>query len=606
MKYRPYEFKPEDAYSFARFVGIKAFERGENLEFTICPYCRGVGKSNEKKFAISLKTGQFNCFRESCGQTGNMIRLSQDFDFSLGNEVDEYYRPQKKFKTYKAPKEPIKPKSAAVQYLEKRGISQAIAERYQITTKKDQDNILVFPFILDDEICLIKYRKTDYNPDTDSSKEWAEKGGKPILFGMAQCNLENKMLIITEGQADSLSVAEAGFDNAVSVPTGAKGFTWVPYCWDWMENFDTIIVFGDHEKGRITLLEDLKKRFKRWKIKHVREEDYKDCKDANDILRKYGKEQIKACIENAVTVPVRHTIDLADIAEPDIYRLEKLPTGIDKLDRFLHGGLPFGGVHIITGATGCGKSTLASQILVKAISVGKKCFAYSGELPNYLFRAWMTFQVVGRNHIIEYNDRWGDKGYSVSKTNKEIASEFYRGMIRIYDASDTEDDEVVSLLSVIEETIVRYGAEVILIDNLMTAMEDDFSKGDEYSRQGVFVNKLMKLATEFNVLIMLVAHKRKNGYSRDENAEVMGSSKITNLGMLTISYEKDKDIQEDQRLLRVAKNRLFGNVDTKGILLDFDVKSKRIYGTGDDIDFDYGWRKRHDDSFTDADDTPFD
>ena len=77
---------------------------------------------------------------------------------------------------------------------------------------------------------------------------------------------------------DSLSVSNCGIDNAVSVPTGAKGFTWVPYCYDWIvNNFETIIVFGDYEKGQISLLEEISKRFrKKLVVKHVRENDYKD------------------------------------------------------------------------------------------------------------------------------------------------------------------------------------------------------------------------------------------------------------------------------------------------------------------------------------------
>ncbi|MFR7901549.1 MAG: toprim domain-containing protein [Ruminococcus sp.] len=79
---------------------------------------------------------------------------------------------------------------------------------------------------------------------------------------MYQCNLDNKTLVLTEGQIDSLSVAESGIENAVSVPNGKNGFTWVPYCWDWLQNFDTLIVFGDRENGRITLLDDMQRRFR--------------------------------------------------------------------------------------------------------------------------------------------------------------------------------------------------------------------------------------------------------------------------------------------------------------------------------------------------------
>ena len=78
----------------------------------------------------------------------------------------------------------------------------------------------------------------------------------------------------------------------------------MPYCWDWLQNFDTLIIFGDKEGDNITLLDDMASRFNGL-VKHVRLEDYKDCKDANDILRKYGAEQVKACINNAVPVEIR-------------------------------------------------------------------------------------------------------------------------------------------------------------------------------------------------------------------------------------------------------------------------------------------------------------
>ena len=72
---------------------------------------------------------------------------------------------------------------------------------------------------------------------------------------------------------DSLSVAESGIENAVSVPNGALGFTWVPFVWNWWCQFEELVVFGDFEHGCITLLDELRKRFP-GKVKHVRFEDY--------------------------------------------------------------------------------------------------------------------------------------------------------------------------------------------------------------------------------------------------------------------------------------------------------------------------------------------
>ena len=153
-----------------------------------------------------------------------------------------------------------------------------------------------------------------------------------------------------------------------------------------------------------------------------------------------------------------------------------------------------------------------------------------------------------------------------------------------------EGDETRSLLHLTENVIMQYGADVLLLDNLMTALDLEPGQAfDKYDRQSVFVKKLTRMALKYNVLILLVAHKRKNNFSTNENDEISGSGDISNLATVTIAYEKDKELQEGQRRLKVSKNRLFGRVETKGYVLDFDEKSKRIYGPGDDLCVDYGW-----------------
>lgn len=927
-KYKPYEFREEDAYNFARHVGVEVKPHNRELFFKICPYCRPrATKDNVRSFSINLETGQFKCLRASCGVQGNMITLSKDFDFSLGNEVDEYYRPKRRFRKMKTPEKPIEPKPEAITYLTGRGISEEVIKKYQITVQTSSPNILVFPFFDEKgKLQFVKYRKTDYDKEKDSNKEWCEANTKPILFGMMQCNGRFDRLIVTEGQCfdgkaeiltpdgwiafenyagqdvlqidermqgsfvrpkkyivkrhigkmvkceiggnyetyttddhnlvfinqkgiivkkkaiekisttykiptviningngyehwtnemfalylaisadgtidyrkntgfnkaksaryariaislerkknrlkeilntlnieysyskdskgyasicfhcpewltskylpygfatqtsveqkkfiieemvnwdgnrvnnrnqyeyttilkhnadvmqliasscgymstimtkknggndgfvdsycykvsvllgksyvstqqfekhktivevdqrvycvtvdtgmilvrqngkisvtgncDSLSVATAGYENATSVPNGAKGFTWVPYCWDWISRFDEIVVFGDFENGCITLLDELKIRLKS-KIKHVREEDYKDCKDANEILQKYGVEQIRKCIENAKVVPIERVIELADVKNVDIFKLEKLKTGIRNIDRLLYGGLPFGGVHLVSGKPGEGKSTLASQIMINALSQGYKCFAYSGELPNYLFKAWMDFQIAGPHHIFEYQNQYGDTNFNVSNTNRELIADWYRGKAFLYDNRVIDGDEKESLIETVENVVKQYGVRVVLLDNLMTAIDLEVGQNsDKYERQSEFVKRLSRLALRYNLIIILVAHKRKNNFSTNENDEVSGSGDITNLALVTIAYEKNKDLSSDQRLCKVSKNRLFGKVNTDGWILEFNEKSKRIYGTGDDVNVDYGWNKQNDGFYEAEEETPFD
>ena len=584
-----YTFKEEDAKRFASENGFRTRRKGDELIFKECPYCHNTSRSDKEKFSINLRTGQFHCWRASCGVKGNMLTLARDFNFSLGNTVDEYYSPRT-FRTFKIKE--IEVTDPAVEYMQSRGISRAITEKYKIT---ESDGNMVFPFLdQDGSVTFIKYRNP--NPKPGQNKEWCEPNCKPILFGMYQCNLDNDMLIITEGQIDSLSVSEAGYENAVSVPTGANGFTWVPYCWDWMNQFQKIIVFGDHEHDHITLYKEISSRWDS-KVWHVREEDYLDCKDANEILQRYGVNQIRACIENAVQKPVPKARDLSAVEYINPDDIEKLPTGIQCIDEVLHGGIPFGQLLLITGKAGHGKSTFASQLLLSALDNNCKCFAYSGELPNYLFRSWMDHQAAGPNDADpdvsnwERNDKNKDKlRLKASALNK--INDWYRGNIWIYDneAALLEDEE--PFLKFLEKVINQYGVRVILVDNLMTGLDlEPIDSSEKYEKQSLFMKKLARLALQYNILIILVAHKRKNNGSSDVNDSVSGTADISNLASVVMSYERgNKEDADDIRRLKISKNRLYGTLTQgDGLELKYEPLSKRIYATEQEKNRWYSW-----------------
>lgn len=599
MNHGPYEFDREDAIRFANEMMAQTKIRGDELQFKKCPYCGSTGKGDQYKFSINLKTGLYKCMRASCEAHGNMIQLARDFHFDLGRDM-EYYERRKVFREFKRPEKKIEPKDAAVKYLESRGISRRIAEEYEITVKPDDGNILIFPFYAEDGsiIPMIKYRAIKTAPK--GSKEWYEKDCKPILFGMNHCET-GFPLIITEGQIDSLSLAEAGIKNAVSVPGGKSNFTWVPYCWDFVSQFSEIIVFGDHERGEITLLNDITKRFgKRAIVKHVRPEDYQDCKDANDILRKYGAAQLRKCIDNAEIIPSEYLKDMASVKAPE--SVPKLATGIHALDMLLHGGLPFGLYHIIAGKRGNGKSTLASQIFARAIDQGYTCFAYSGELNDYDFKFWLDCQLAGNRNIIEDPKTIGRDyhDYLIASSVQERITEWYRGRCFIYDNTVIrKNDDSMKFIDVIDESIRRYGVKVVLIDNLMTAIHKEglTEYRTDFERQNEFVDRLALIAQETGALILLVAHKRKDSIGgTDASDDVSGSSQITNYAGVVISYDRysEKELKDspyliDCRKLVVSKNRLYGAVNTSGIMMNFDERSRRIWGTESELKYRYGW-----------------
>lgn len=589
-----YEFKESDALEFARASGIQTKQRGDELQFLYCPYCNG-GKNRDKySFAINMLSGQFKCLRSSCSVSGNMLTLAAEFSwFSLGNDVEAYYQTgrQKKYRRF-SQMQTIKPKPAAITYLESRKITAATAEKYQITVQSKHENVLVFPF-LDEKGTLqfIKYRKTDFNPTVDKGKEWCEANRKPILFGMYQCNLDNKTLIMTEGQLDSLSVAESGIENAVSVPNGKNGFTWVPYCWDWLQNFDTLIVFGDCERGSITLLDDMRRRF-RGIVKAVRQQDYRGCKDANELLQKYGRDAVKKAVDQAEVLPLQQVKDLADVRAVDLFSLPKIPTGIKSLDRVLSGGIYLGQTVILTGKRGEGKSTLGSQLLANALNDGNTVLAYSGELQDYFFKRWIDFQIAGKHNVIDKAESNGTINYTIPKEKVKKISAWYQGRAYIYENQTLTDDEPAELIETIEKAVQQHGIKLVLLDNLMTALDVGMSV-DLYRAQSKFVDKLVKMAKRQQVAVILVVHPRKNSSGADDNDSVSGSADITNKVDVVMTYKRDKDLPEDQRLLTISKNRLTGKLATgeKALTLYYDKTSKRISDTDVSFTVPYGWEE---------------
>lgn len=609
-----YEFNKEDAFRFAEAIGERqnTFQKGDELHFKYCPYCHG-GKSKDKDtFAISLINGTWNCKRGNCDQKGNMIKLAQDFsEFSLGDAaIDDYYLKRNRYKRFI--RKAITPKSAAVRYMESRGISEDITKKYEITTKSDNDDVLVFPFMDEnDEMWFIKYRNTAYKKgETSGSKEWCEANRKPILFGMNHCNFENKTLVMTEGQIDSISCAAAGIENAVSVPLGKNGFTWFPHCFNFMSRFDELVVFGDYENGEISLLEGMKARFT-GTIRFVRPEDYKDCKDANEILMKYGKEAVKNCVKNAEIIPVPRLKNFKDVQKMALEDLDWMKTGISEIDKRCR--FYFGELIVLTGAAGNGKSTMASQWATMAMDQGYPTMIYSGEMQPWMVKNWMMFQMAGMHNLNE------KKGIPDETYQKIVDSEMCR-RVYIYDPPDDEDENTKTqehLIETILTSIKQYGVRFILIDNLMTVMDYD-GKLELNDVQTVYTRKLAKIAQKHSVIIVLIVHPRKSSSKTFSNDDIAGSSNIVNRAHKTIRYSRmtlsgnksftdkfgntwtSEDISDAPiRELTVLKDRLTGETITKGIPLYFEKETKRISENGN-FGWTYGWDKS--DGWSDADD----
>jgi twinkle protein len=586
-----YVMDRDDLNGFVEFIGAETKTKGKEVIFRFCPKCaNSCPRDDEWKFAVNWQTGAFGCLRGSCGYHGHFVELCRDFGYKLGMDAE------KEYKQFPQPPVKIVPFDSALVYLANRGISREVAERYEVTAYKEKPNVLFFPFFNEyGKLVFIKYRNTKYRKGMKGNKEWCEAGGQPILFGMKQC-VNFDRLVITEGQLDSLSVAEAGIENACSVPMGMNGFTWLPNCYDWIKKFDKVVVFGDLEKGHMSLLDTLKQRLPN-RVLAVRKEDYLGEKDANDILRSFGADAVRKAVENAQDPDIGYVKELADVEDVDLNTLPKVKTGFYEIDSALGGGICFGQVCLLTGKRGDGKSTFMSNIVANALDQDVGVFAYSGELAGYHFKRWLNSQLAGNDYMLERKNEFGDTVYTIDAEISKRISEWYRGKAYIYDNGYVEDkDETETLAEIVRDVAARRNVKLICIDNLMTAMETVNEQSNLYLAQSNFVGELKKIAVRYDVAIILVAHPRKQPKGEDtafDNDDVSGSGDITNKVDIVMSYGRAKEDADHDSELVISKNRLAGTLrmGKNKIHLNYSAKTKRVTGERE-LGKRYGWESQ--------------
>ena len=387
-----------------------------------------------------------------------------------------------------------------------RGISEETLDRYNVAA--DSNGNIIFPFYENDTLTFVKYRKPVI-PSPSKMKEWQEPSTKPILFGMQTCTF-SKPLVICEGEIDALSCSEAGIDNVVSVPSGCDDLYWVELCWDWLEQFKSIVLFGDNDAPGHKMVDQLVKRFGEERCKVVQnypdKEDGEQCKDANEILLECGDLALSEAFSSAEDIPVKGIVQLADVVPIDVTTIPRIQIGIPKLDEAL-GGLALGAITVFTGMPGHGKSTLTGLIALNAIEQGYNVCAYSGELSKEQFQSWILYQAAGSDFITLKYDAIKDKDVPVVDYGARMRIlDHVRDHFFLFDNNEIfESNQTEAILKAFTAVARKYGVKLFIVDNLLTALSDC---DEETKAQGRFVSMLKRFALRFDAHVIIVARPR--------------------------------------------------------------------------------------------------
>lgn len=304
---------------------------------------------------------------------------------------------------------------------------------------------------------------------------------------------------------------------------------------------------------------------------------FRGHENIREVLASGGQKAVDHLMIGAVEVPVAGLLDLADVERQSPENQPSVLSGFRELDRAIGGFYP-GELSVWTGKRGGGKSTLLGQLLLEAINQGFPVCAYSGELPAWRFKEWVLLQAAGPDHVIERKDRFSDKTfYSVPTAIQEQIDEWWKGRFLLFDNRYPGDED--SILRMFEYAVRRYGSCVFLVDNLMTA-RFSLPERDFYRAQSAFTGRLVEFAKKNEVHVHLVAHPRKTDGARTLEADDIGgsgdvSNRADNAFSLTRLSDEDAERKGFQTVLRVLKNRSYGELTTIG--LEYEPTSRRFY-----------------------------
>lgn len=184
------------------------------------------------------------------------------------------------------------------EYLNERGISDAVIEKSQIAML---NNDIAIPIFTETGTHLFnKYRKDPFTYD-DRPKYRYDRGSTLTLFNKNNIPEETKDIYITEGELDCLALMSAGY-NVVSGTGGAGSFdrSWASY----FKKFDNVYICYDADDAGIKGTINVKTIIPDAKVIWLPRGVY--GKDVTDFLKTFGKEEFQKLADKAenLNIPV--------------------------------------------------------------------------------------------------------------------------------------------------------------------------------------------------------------------------------------------------------------------------------------------------------------
>ena len=455
----------------------------------ICPLCSHDRKAANKKLkcaSYDWKRGLGTC--HNCNQTFQMHTFKRK-----GDAIKEYTKPE--------PTDEINISQKAEDWFKGRGISSktlfdlGIGEGLEYMPQTGKvENTIQFNYYIGGELVNIKYR--------DGRKNFKlYKGAEKVFYNIDATNGYDSVYIV-EGEMDVLSFHEAGIKNCISVPNGAtlnsNNLDYLDSCIDYFSDKERIIIAVDSDEAGQALQSELVRRLGAELCYTL---DFKDCKDANEYLQKYGQEELAKRVHSAKSIPLENVLTYREIeadVEDFVFNGFKpgYQIGINNFDDIFS---TYTGQFItVTGIPSSGKSDFVDQMAVGYnLNYGwKTAFASPENKPTYL-HAHKLIRKFWQG-MPDKSDVGSDKWNNIST---HINDNFFFIEMDRYSLD--------SVLRKGAELVKRKGIKCLVIDPYNKVRDTDAKTEDVNKYTLEYLQKIETFCKKFDVLVIIVAHPTK-------------------------------------------------------------------------------------------------
>lgn len=501
-----------------------------------------------------------------CNSSDNLARYDDGHGFCFGCE---YYEQGTNVEdvviTKPLASKTFTPLEGVAQGLPKRGITQATCEKLGYFVADYKGGKVQVANYCDPQGRVVAQKVRFPNKDFLFLGDATNSG----LYGQHVWRDGGKMVVITEGEIDALSVSQAQGNKwpVVSIPKGAKAAKKeLSKQIEWLERFETVVLMFDMDEPGQAAVAECAPLFSPGKLKVAK----LPLKDANELLQAGRSQEIIEAIWGARPYRPDGVVSISDI---DIG--SKIKPGLSwPWSPLTEGtyGIRLREMYTLGAGTGMGKSEVYKAVIAHLIKE-------HGQTVGAVFMEESTAHTVRTiaGKIDQAIYHVPDVHYDETQLKSTVAG--LDGKLYLYDHFGHTDYDTIKAR--LRYMVVSLGCQWLVVDHLTALVSGDL-EGDERKQLAFIMTDLSSLIQELNVGLFLISHlATPEGKPHEEGGRVMlrhfhGSRAIGQWSNYVFGLERNQQAEGPERHIttfRVLKDRYTGRATglTFGLHYDHDT-----------------------------------